>query len=786
MIQRFCFILLLCVASNIIYAQHGKIQGNISGPDQKVLAGITISMEGWPKATQTDDDGNFFFTGMQPGNYVLIASGVGYKAKSSRITVENNKTIFLRLELDIATSTLREVHIAGKRPSAQSGALTRTNTPLRDIPQNIQSVDRTTINDQQLFQLDEALRNVAGFTSTDYYGSFSSRGYTSGIGGVTTNGITGSPYPEGQLPLLGNIESVEVIHGPSAILYGQGGMGGNINMVTKQPKKYQVVNATVAAGSFDLIRAQADITGSINKKKNLYFLAGAGWQNGGSFTRHFDRRSIQVYGSLKWEVNPKTSWQINGNYVNEDASNNYQPRVPIYKSKDKDSIFLVPYDFNPGYDSRYKGNNYQLQSVMEHRISGNWKIGLLAAYSESRADRNQYTASGFVRPTDNTVSRSYSWQQINSPQTTVNIYTNVKVNTWKIIHQVTIGGDAMLSRNNYPNGILQYAATRLPVFDTEQESRYDTTGMTFYGKSRTEKFTYNTFGAYVQDQIEITSKWKILAGLRYNNYFRRYFADKPDGTVQNDERPLRTENFSPRLGVVYQPVSTVSIYLDYNEGFSPHYSNNVENGGPFAPETSKQYEFGAKGEFFQNTFQPFISIYQSDRKNVLQSVPKPDLPYWREAIGQVQSRGIEIGAKGTLLGNLFLNVNYNYNKTKITKSIKPEDIGQLFANSPENSANGWAKYTFTTNALKGLFIGAGFQYVDARYFSNKKETSTDVLEMPAYTVFNALIGYRYKQYSLQVNGNNLANKRYAASGVVNSYTPGAPRNLLVSLNCSFR
>ncbi len=168
----------------------------------------------------------------------------------------------------------------------------------------------------------------------------------------------------------------------------------------------------------------------------------------------------------------------------------------------------MPYNFNPGYDSRYKGNNYQLQSVMEHRISGNWKIGLLAAYSESRADRNQYTASGFVSPTDNTVSRSYSWQQINSPQTTINLYTNIKTKTWKIIHQVTIGGDAMLSRNNYPNGIPQYAATRLPVFDTEQENHYDTTGMTFYGKSRTEKFTYNTFGTYIQDQIEITPKWR--------------------------------------------------------------------------------------------------------------------------------------------------------------------------------------------------------------------------------------------------------------------------------------
>lgn len=774
------------LVSNALLAQQGKIQGNISGPDNKILAGITISLEGHGKATQTDDNGNFLFPGIASGNYVLIASGIGYQAKSSEVKVEENKTTFLRLELDIATSTLKEVNITGNRKARQSGALTRTSTPLRDLPQNIQSVNRTTINDQQLFQLEDAFRNVAGITSTDYYGGFSSRGYTTGIGSITTNGIKGSAYPEGQTPLLGNIESVEVIHGPSAILYGPGGMGGNINLVTKQPKKFTVVNASLAAGTFDLFRVQADVTGSINKKKTLYFLAGAGWQNGGSFVRNFDRKSMQAYGSLKWEIAARTTWQINGNFVNDDASNNYQPRVPLFNSQNRDSVFMAPYDFNPGLDSRYKGHNYQLQSIMEHAFSDDWKVGLLVGYSESRAERNQYTASGFVKVSDSTVNRSYTWQQINSPQTTVNLYSNVKVRTWKIAHQFTIGGDAMFSRNKYPEGILQYSATPLNVFIPDRQSYYDTTGMTFYNKSRTELFTYNVLGAYVQDQIEITPRWKVLAGLRYNNYFRRYFADKPDGTVQNNERPFRTENFSPRLGLVYQPVSTVSVYLDYNEGFEPQYSNNVENGGPFDPETSVQYEMGAKGEFFEGTFQPFVSIYQSTRENVLQSAPKPDFPYWSEAIGEVRSRGIEMGMKGTILGSLFLNLNYNYNKTKITKSKKPEDIGQLFANSPENSANGWAKYTFINGALKGLYIGGGFQYVDARYLNYKKVNNPNVLVMPAYTIYNALAGYRYKQYSLQINGNNLADKRYAASGYSSAYTPGIPRNLLVSFNCSFK
>lgn len=777
---------ILFIFSHIgLFAQKATLKGFIQDNAGTPLSGISVQLEGTRHQAITDDQGNFTLLHVTPGSFTLTATGIGYTAKKQDVSLSAGQLLTLGLQLNTDRKTLSEVEVRQLKPQ-QSSTLTRTNTPLKDIPQQIQSVNRSLMNDQQLFQLDEAFKYVAGFTASNYYGGFSSRGYGANVSEVTTNGIKGTVYSEGQIPLLGNIESVEVIHGPSAILYGQGGLGGSINLVGKQPKKYTAVNASVTAGSFDLYRVQADVTGSINKKKTLYFLAGAGWQNGGSFTRDMERRSTQVYGAVKWELSDKTSWQVNANYVNDDAGNNYQPRVPIYNSRDKDSLFLVPYDFNPGKDSRYQGHNYQVQSVMEHRFYGQWKIGLLAAYTTSRAERRQYTASGFVRTTDNTVSRSYSWQQINSPQTTVNLYTSGELRTWKVKHTVTAGGDVMLARNNYPNGILQYAASRLAVDGSNDESHYDTTGMTQYLDSRLEKFTYNTLGAYVQDQVEITPELKVLAGLRYNNYFRRYYAENRDGTVLANEKPLRTENFSPRLGLVYQPVKSLSVYLDYNEGFSPIYSNNAVNGGPFDPETSKQYELGAKGEFLGGRFLPFVAIYQSTKKNVLQSDPQPDFPYWMTAIGEVRSRGIETGFKGTLFSNLFVIVNYNYNKTKITKSKKPDEINQLFANSPQNTANAYLKYTFTKTALKGLFAGSGVQYVASRYFANRKENNPNVLQMPSYTVFDAMIGYHYKQYRLQVNANNLANKRYAASGVSNSYTPGTPRNIMVTFSCSFR
>lgn len=776
--------LLLFFFSITVYvqAQKASIKGFIQDTTAAPVEGIAIQLEGTRRTAVTNEFGQFVFTQLPAGNYTLTATGMGYAARKEEVTVAANQQLTLNLQLNLLQNTLTEVVV--RSVMNRSTAVTRTNTPLRDLPQNVQVVDRSLLNDQQAFRLDDALKNVAGITSSDFYGGYTSRGFSVA---ATTNGMKGSPYPEGQIPLLGNIETVEVLHGPAAILNGPGGLGATVNMVTKQPKKNTTVNASTGIGSLKLFRAQADVTGSITKKKNLYYLLGAGWQNGGKYTDDFFSRQLQVYGALKWEIAARTSWQIHANYINDDANNNYQPRVPIYLAPlHKDSIFAVPYTFNPGTDSRYKGNNYQLQSVLEHRLSAGWKLNVWTTFSHSNAERNQYTASGYTRASDHTVNRSYTWQQIKSPTTNLHLFVNGKIKTGQLTHLLTIGGDITLAQNNYPKGILQYSANRISVMNPVHDPVYDTTGMTMYSNSRIEEFTYNTVGAYIQNQVTITNNLKLLAAIRYNNYYRRYYAENQDGTPLYDERPERTENFSPRLGIVYQPVQTVSVYMSYNEGFTPHYGNYTESGGPFDPETAKEYEIGFKGEFWNGSFQPYFTVYQSTKKNVLQSVPRDGFPYWREAIGEVRSRGAEMGVKGTLFNQLFINLNYNYNKTKITESVKPEDIGQLFANVPENTANAWLKYSFNNTLLKGLYAGGGFQYVDKRYFTNKKTNALNVQAMPAYTVLDVFAGYRIKQYSIQFNLNNLANERYALSGITNSYTPGMPRNFLVSLAYALR
>ncbi|WP_149243030.1 TonB-dependent receptor [Dyadobacter sp. 32] len=772
------YILFLFLVFNKAYAQNtGSIGGQILDHLGQELPGINISLVNTSLQTATNSSGNFILKNIPDGSYTLQASGVGLSAQKQNLIV-SGKPVIVLLRLNPSDNTLQEVLIStGRSVTNSSSSLTRTNTLIRDLPQSVQVVERNTIEEQQLFTVDQALRNVAG-VNMSASGSISMRGFETNANQFLTNGMKGSPYPEGVIPLLGNIERIEVLHGASAILYGQGALGGTVNLVTKQPKKQSVVNASVSGGTFDLYRAKGDLTGSINKSKSLYFLAGAAYQNGGRFTKNFDNENLQLYGSLKWELGPKTSWQINGNYTRDRSTSNWQPTIPVYS--DDPRLFSLPENFTTDReDSGYKGNSYQLQSVFTHDFNSNWTGNLLFGYSRSSADIKQYGVWS-IDPQTNEVGGSFTRQKLTSPTTTINPYMNGTFYVGKIKNKIATGIDVTLRRSKYPNGIQQYAATSLNVLRPDY-APFNYSDAEVWLDTRNELFTYNTVAGYLQDQIEFTSKLKALIGLRYNNYFMRYLAiNDSDGSALYDEKPSRTESFTPRAGIVFQPVESTSLYFDYNRGFIPQYSNERRFGGPFDPETSHQFEAGIKGDYLKNRLHPTLSIYQIDKKNVLTYYEDESLPdgYGYLPLQQVRSKGIELGLTGNITDNLFIIANYSHNDTRITKSNEPTDLGTTFRNVPYHLANGWLSYNATKSALKGLNLGFGVNYVGQRKASYGS--------LPSYTTLDAVIGYKYKNYGIQVNGNNLGGKVYAVSGNYSDYAPGMPRNFLVTLSASFK
>lgn len=760
------------------FAQSAAIKGTIYSETGVPLTGITIALEGTQQATATDNEGVFYFGNISSGSYIAIASGVGYTAKSQAITIDGGKTVTINFQLNIKESLLQEVTVKANRRNIASSTstLTRTNTALRDLPQHVQVVDRGTIQEQQLFTVDQAIKNVAGVNLSTSSGGYNIRGFTTYAGSFLTNGIKGSPYPEGITPLLGNIERVEVIHGPSAILFGEGALGGNINLVTKQPKKQTTANLSLSGGSFNLYRAMGDVTGSINKSKSLFFLAGAAYQNGGRFTKNFDNKNLQVYGSLKWDEGNKTTVQLNANFTRDRSSSNWMTEVPVAEGL---PVFSLPDDFNYlGSDAKFKSNSYQVQAIVNHRFNAAWQANLLVGLTQTRADRKLYGLTWDYNPITTALGRSYSEQKINSPTRTINPYINGEFTIGKIKNKIATGLDITFTRSIYPNGYKFFRADSLyinaPVYAPAK------IGAPLSYSSRTERFTYNTLGAYFQDQLELSSKFKALLGIRYTNYFMRFYSDDEAMQPIYDEKPEVTQAFTPRAGLIYQPTSQTSFYFDYNRGFIPQYSNERIFGGPFDPETANQFELGFKGSFIKNRLQANVAVYHTTKANVLVFYTDSLLPrgYGFKPLEQVRSKGVEVGVTGNIATGLFVIANYSYNETKIAKSNDPDQIGATFYNSPNAIANGWLSYAFSNTAFKGVSLGFGLSHVGDRttYFGG----------IPAYTTADAMIGYAYKSYRLQLNGNNLFNKRYAQSGGYADYTPGAPRNLLVTFSYALK
>jgi len=777
--KKLIYLLFLFFLSPTTYAQlAGAINGQIYDEEGRELEGITVSLLNTSFTTATNSSGSFSFKNLPDGNYTLQVSGIGVLAQKQNLVVKG-APLYVRLRLNAANNSLQEVLvIARKSASTHTGSLSRISTPLTDLPQSIQVVEESLIREQQIYTVDQALRNAAGVNVSSGYGSVNMRGFETNVKEFLTNGMKGSPYPEGVIPLMANIEKIEVIHGASAILYGQGALGGTINMVTKQPKKDTHVNASLGAGSFDLYRAKADITGSLNKSKSLYFLAGAAYQSGGKFTRNFDNQNLQLFGSLKWEAGAKTTWQLNGNFISDRTTLNWQPFIPVYD--DTPRLFHLPVDFTMQHsDSRYQGNSFQVQSVLNHRFNSNWSGNLLLGFSRSNAIRKQYDGWGIDHET-NEIDGSFTVQTINSPVWTANPYLTGAFKIGSVKNKLETGVDLTLSKSKYPHGMQQYAAPAFNVLQPDY-SPFNYANAEIWLDTKREDFTYNTVAYYLQDQLELSRQLKALIGLRYNNYFMRYLAINNDAesSVLYDERPERTESFTPRAGIVYQPLKSASFYVDYNRGFIPQYSNDRRLGGPFDPETSHQFEAGFKGGYFRNRLRPTLALYHINKENVLTYYEDDSLPlgYGYRPLQKVTSKGIEAGITGNITESLFVNLNYSHNDTRITKSNEAGDIGNTFYNAPYHLANAWLSYGFAEKtSLKGLNLAIGLNHVGKRsaYFGS----------LPAYTVLDAVIGYRYKNYNLQVNANNLTNKVYAVAGGYSDYIPGTPRNFLVTLALS--
>ena len=516
---------------------------------------------------------------------------------------------------------------------------TRTDTPLKDIPQSIQVVPQQVIEDQQANRLEDALRNVSGISAGDSFGDTTQRFVIRGFAQDTTlvNGFRQGAFGQG-FPSLERLERIEVLKGPASILYGNLEPGGVVNLVTKKPLKEPFAETSIELGSFGLFQANFDFSDAIDSEQKLLYRLNANFEAGGNF-RDFERGTtrLSLAPTISWQIGKNTDLLIDFNYINE-ARPFERGIVAI-----GDGVADIPFDrIFQQPDDEYELEQLSASYQLEHRFSDKWKLRNSFRFVSSDTsdfrldslfiDDSGLLERGFRRNED--INENYSLQ------------TNVvgEFTTGKVEHQLKAGVDLDRATGVGRQGRLPDDPVFLiDIFTEEADPVPNIEPEDLTSFARDENIRADLIGIYLQDQISISEQFKFLAGGRLDIYDQKSIDFTEDITAEQSQ-----EKFSPRVGLVYQPIELISLYASYSTSFNPDpFNSTTVDGDVLEPSTGTQYEIGVKGEFLNKKLATTLAFYQIDRDNF--ATTDPDNPDFSIAAGEVRSRGIELDVAGEVL-----------------------------------------------------------------------------------------------------------------------------------------
>ena len=640
-----------------------------------------------------------------------------------------------------------------------SSTATRTDTPLRDIPQSIQVIPQQIIKDQQITRITDAARNVSGVSPLSGYGGFiddyTIRGFTNY--NVLRNGFASSD----SFTYGANVERVEVLKGPASVLYGQFEPGGVVNYVTKQPLSSPYYVAEFTAGSFSFYRSAIDLSGPLTTDKKLLYRLNVAYENSGSFRDFYHQEIVSVTPVITYKPSENTTLNLEYEYGRR--------RGTFDRGLPSGSVFLtLPVSRFLGEPSDFLNLDYQRgTATVDHRFSQN--LQLRSSFSvESTFDNNVYTQSGTdFEPDGRSVLRgkianlnrrteNYSWQ------------TDLigKFNTGSIAHQLLLGLE--LRRNTDIN----------PIFDTDDLASIDIFNPVYGARPGTlNKRLFgtriNTTGVYLQDQVTLLSNLKLLVGGRYDLVFSDNSAKIGDADTTYTN--FYDSAFSPRVGLVYQPIEPISLYASYSRSFVPNNATTF-SGVQLEPSRGTQYEVGIKSEFFDRRLSATLAAYDITKTNI----PTQDLNNidFSIAIGEVKSRGIELDVAGEILPGWKIIASGYLNDAFVSED-NTIPVGRRLENTPYHGATLWTTYEIQQGSLKGLQFGGGIFFVGSSIANQ-----SDPFIVRSYFRTDAAISYKHDNWRAALNFKNIFDiKYYDNQGYY--LVPQAPLTVLGSISVEF-
>ncbi|MBD9362195.1 TonB-dependent siderophore receptor [Methylomonas fluvii] len=651
---------------------------------------------------------------------------------------------------------------------------TKTDTPLMETPVNIQVIPKAVLDDQQTIQMTEALKNVAGATVSHGSGGLSDDIFLRGFRSSTyfRNGFRiDSQYASIGNRQMANVERLEVIKGPAAIMYGRMEPGGMVNVVTKTPLATPYYALQQQFGSYDLYRTTLDATGPLTQDDTLLYRFNGSFESSGSFREFVNSERTFLAPIVTWNISPRTQVSLEMEYRHDnlmDDPNNW-PFV--------DGRFIdMPRSRNfSGAAGKVNVEEKLIGLNWSHQFNDNWAIKQRFVADLLDTAQNWPGISVDTPDPDNMVSRSVTFvpTQNNTYYTTLDVTGHF--GTGPLEHTLLMGGDYYRTDNISDPYTAELAPINIynPVHNSSPITPFSPAG---WASSNSADFV----GLYAQDQIKLPYGLNVMGGFRYQ-YVKQW------DNLNHTEQPADDE-VTPRVGVLWQAQDWLSLYGNYIENFgvSNQWATTL-TGKPLPPESGQQWEVGSKFEFFDGKLSATLAYYDITKQNVVTRDPSDVTGNFSIAAGEVRSKGPEVDIRGELLPGWNLIATYANFDTRVSKDNNGLEGNRLFA-VPRNVGSLWSTYDFRQGDLRGLKVGGGISMRDGA-----TDGSRNGYQTAGYATVDLLAAYAWKveksKITVQLNVNNLLDKTYFPdaywSSASSTRTIGTPRSLLGSIKVEF-
>lgn len=783
------FCLLLLVLPGIASAQL-SISGKVQSTKNQPVAHVNIELKEIKKGTITNESGQFRLPGIAPGNYTLEVSFIGYETITRKIEVDGNE--FVEFEIRENPSQLSEVTFIYNRNVNDNPTLAgKSFIKPMDLPQSSAVIGETLIRDQQAQKLSDVIKNVNGVylgtARASTQENFYARGYSFSSNNMFKNG---SRLNTGTMPEVSSLESVEVLKGGAAILYGNVAPGGILNMVTKKPKFEFGGEVAFRTGSYDLYKPAVDIYGPISK--TLAYRLNGSFESAGSFRDQVSSKRYYVNPSLLLKLNDQTELIVEADYLKHE----FTPDFGI-GSIDNNKISPVSRNSFFGTEWQYATTIQSTASAtLRRKLNENWQLDVIGSFQHYSRDyfsveRIQANAQGdWARPLGRT--------DINEKYLTAQANLNGRFKTGTISHTFLAGADAeryMTSSYTYDVQGKIYDTINLldPLKYTPRTDIPTASRLTFV------ETPVNRAGIFVQDLVHLSNKFKLLAGVRWSMQESQPATTTyllKDSVARNVYKSDKA--FSPRFGLVYRPTPNTSIFTSYSNSFAVNNGTDIYNNA-LPASIIDQVELGVKNILFKGRLTANVTAYRIVNNNLAQTAQfdQNGLPNnnsnLKELSGQTTSDGIEVDITANPSKGLSLMAGYSYNNMRYTKT--PDTKGSYFegerlVNTPAHTANTSVFYTIQEGTLKGLKLGAAAFYVGDRFggWNNTKEQTQNFSRLIAVDGFATLdlsAGYTVKNWSLLAKLSNVTNTYNYYVHENYSINPIPPRQLIATVSYKF-